>query len=97
SSVTQVLSAGRRGTGRIPGKHGARPRTWAQVVVEIPDAPGALAKLFADVQKAGVSVEDLQIEHDAVREVGYLALSVDPAQEEVLADTLAAHDWDLRA
>ncbi|MFX4270657.1 prephenate dehydrogenase [Propionibacteriaceae bacterium Y1685] len=97
TALTGVLSSGVRGTRRIPGKHGARAHQWAQVVVEIPDAPGALARLFGDVQQTGISIEDLQIEHDAVREVGFLALSVDPAQEELLADTLADHNWDLRA
>ena len=71
------LTRGVDGTRRIPGKHGAAPATYSQVVVAIPDAPGALARLFADVGAAGVNVEDIAIEHDQVRQIGYLALSVD--------------------
>ena len=51
----------------------------------IPDEPGALARLFADVEAAGVNVEDIAIEHDAGRQVGYLTISVTPDQAEGLA------------
>ena len=50
------LERGVTGTRRIPGKHGTAPVHYAQVVVAIPDAPGALARLFADVEAAGVNV-----------------------------------------
>jgi prephenate dehydrogenase len=63
------------------------------VVVAIPDEPGALARLFGDVGAAGVNVEDISIEHDPVREVGYLALSVAPEQADALMQTMLAHGW----
>ncbi len=47
------------GTRKIPGKHGAAVRDYRQVVVAIPDEPGALARLFTDVGDAGVNVEDI--------------------------------------
>ncbi|GAA3630732.1 prephenate dehydrogenase [Microlunatus ginsengisoli] len=81
------------GTRKIPGKHGRAPATYGQVVVEIPDAPGALAKLFADVGAAGVNVEDIAIEHDQVRQVGYLALSVTPDQVAGLERTMRDGGW----
>jgi len=82
-----------RGTRRIPGKHGAAPVDYVQVVVEIPDAQGALGRLFADVGAAGVNVEDIAIEHDAVRPLGYLALSVTPEQGPPLAAAMTAAGW----
>ncbi|MFW6599680.1 prephenate dehydrogenase [Propionibacteriaceae bacterium Y2011] len=97
SELTGALRAGNDGTSRIPGKHGQRAVDWAQVVIEIPDAPGALARLFAEVDAAGINVEDVEIEHDQVREVGFLALSVVPDQAAGLRDHLVAAGWDLRA
>lgn len=82
-----------QGTRRIPGKHGAAPVAYSQVVVEIPDAPGALARLFAEVEAAGVNVEDIAIEHDADRPLGYLALSVAPPHGPALAASMAAAGW----
>ena len=82
--------------GKIPGKHGAAPATYGQVVVEIPDAPGALAKLFADVGAAGVNVEDIAIEHDQVRQVGYLAISVTPDQVEGLERAMRDDGWNIQ-
>ncbi|HET9647563.1 MAG TPA: prephenate dehydrogenase [Microlunatus sp.] len=90
------MERGVQGTRRIPGKHGAAPATYGQVVVEIPDTPGALAKLFADVGAAGVNVEDIAIEHDQVRQVGYLALSVTPEQVDALERTMRDGGWDVQ-
>ena len=78
---------------KIPGKHGARPAIYREVVVAIPDAPGALGRLFVDVGDAGVNVEDISIEHDPVREVGYLAISVAPKQYKPLVATMLDHGW----
>jgi len=87
------LNRGVAGTRRIPGKHGAAPATYRQVVVEIPDAPGALGRLFAEVGAAGVNVEDIAIEHDQAREIGYLALSVAPEQADDLLAAMLAGGW----
>jgi prephenate dehydrogenase len=90
------LDRGVDGIRRIPGKHGGAPATYTQVVVEIPDAPGALARLFADVEAAGVNVEDISIEHDQSRQVGYLALSVSPQTAPGLVAAMIEHGWSLR-
>jgi prephenate dehydrogenase len=90
------LERGVEGTRKIPGKHGRAPATYGQVVVEIPDTPGALGKLFADVGAAGVNVEDIAIAHDQVRQVGYLALSVTPDQVEALDRTMRDGGWDVQ-
>jgi prephenate dehydrogenase len=53
--------------------------------------------LFADVGAAGVNVEDIAIEHDQVRQVGYLALSVTPDQVDGLERTMRDRGWDVQA
>ena len=90
------LARGVAGTRRIPGKHGAPAVAYRQVVIEIPDAPGALAKLFADVGRAGVNVEDVAIDHDQNRQVGYLALSVEPEAAAGLVELMTGQGWNVQ-
>lgn len=92
----ELLERGFEGTRALPGKHGLTAVSYAQVVVEIPDAPGALARLFGDVEAAGVNVEDVSIEHDLEREVGWLAVQVAPDRAEELAEVMAAAGWTVR-
>jgi prephenate dehydrogenase len=66
------------------------------VVVEIPDSPGALARLFSDVEEAGINVEDLSIEHDSEREVGYMSIAVQPDTADWLAQAMTASGWTLK-
>jgi prephenate dehydrogenase len=89
------LERGVAGTRKIPGKHGAAAVAYSQVVVAIPDEPGALARLFSEVESAGVNIEDIAIEHDPVRQVGYLALSVRPEASEDLVARMVAHGWSV--
>lgn len=93
TGLRSQLERGVEGTRRIPGKHGTRAVAYEQVVVMIPDAPGALARLFADVEAAGVNVEDIAIEHDATRQVGYLTLSVQPDRTEELTVVMRDGGW----
>jgi len=93
AGLREQLARGVAGTRRIPGKHGAAPATYRQVVVEIPDTPGALARLFAQIADCGVNVEDVAIEHDQAREIGYLALAVAPQQADDLVATMLAGGW----
>lgn len=97
SSLLSHLESGFAGTQQIPGKHGRTVAEYAEVVVEIPDAPGALSRLFADIDAAGINVEDMSIEHDAVREVGYLSLSVTAEHQMELLAAMEASGWSLRA
>ena len=87
------LQRGVAGTRKIAGKHGSPAVAYSQIVVAIPDEPGALARLFGEVEAAGVNVEDVAIEHDPVHEVGYLALSVAPEASEALIASMLAHGW----
>jgi prephenate dehydrogenase len=89
------LDRGVAGTRRIPGKHGTAPVQYRQLVVEIPDTPGALSRLFADVAEAGVNVEDISIEHDPDRTVGYLSLAVTPEQADPLITSMSAAGWTI--
>lgn len=95
-AVRAHLETGVQGTQRIPGKHGAAPVAYEHVVVEIPDAPGALGRLFTDVSDIGVNVEDVSIEHDQTREVGYLSLAVTTEQAEALRSVMAEAGWQVQ-
>lgn len=95
-TVQDVLQRGRDGVAALPGKHGRVGGELVAVVVQIPDTPGALARLFADIERQGVNVEDLSIEHDQVREAGYLSVQVTPERAVPLADALRAENWMVR-
>ncbi len=96
ADITPILQAGLDGTRALPGKHGLAATSYAHVVVEIPDAPGALARLFGDIDRAGVNVEDLSIEHDLAREMGWLSLQVTPEKAGDLAAAMLAAGWTVR-
>lgn len=96
--LEQFLARGRRGARSLPGKHGAaRSVEFESVVVEIPDEPGALARLFGDIDAAGVNVEDLSIEHDQSRQVGFLSVQVTAAHARELRRAMVESGWALRA
>lgn len=94
--VRRFLERGRRGQRALPGKHGAVASDFAQVVVKIPDAPGALARLFADIEAAGVNVEDVAIEHDPQEEVGLLQVQVAPDKATPLEQAMTDAGWTVR-
>lgn len=93
SVLARTIAAGNAGAARIPGKHGGAPRTYAAVTVLVPDTPGSLARLLADVGTAGVNLEDLQLEHAAGRPVGMAALAVLPDRATHLEHELARAGW----
>ncbi len=92
-SIERFLDRGRTGISQIPGKHGAPAAEYTVVPVVIPDEPGALARLFASVAKAGSSVEDIALEHSAGHPVGVIELSVRPAEAQGLVEQLHADGW----
>lgn len=92
-AINQAMSAGNDGVARIPGKHGGAPRRWAIVEVLIPDKPGELARLFAELGAAGINIEDLSIDHSAHQRVGIAQLSVDPAVARDAETELEARGW----
>lgn len=87
------LRIGQHGAQALSGKHGREPLDVVSVTVEIPDEPRALGRLFGDVGDFGFNVEDFELNHDAVREVGYLSISVERAQAEQLRANLVGRGW----
>jgi prephenate dehydrogenase len=96
-AVADFLRLGVEGTRVLPGKHGLAPTDYVYVVVEIPDSPGSLARLFAEIDAGGFNVEDLAIEHDQTRHVGYMSIAVEADQAAALGQAIAQGGWTLRS
>ena len=96
AGVTSLLDRGRAGTGRIPGKHGGKPRNFTVVQVVLADRPGELARLFDAAGAAGVNIEDIRLEHSPGLPVGVAELSVRPDQAGLLLDAMEAGGWPVR-
>jgi prephenate dehydrogenase len=95
ADIARAVAAGNAGRDRLPGKHGARPTVYAVVTVAIPDEPGSLGRLFADIGEFGVNIEELALEHAPGRAVGLLELSVLPASRDHLERSLTGRGWRL--
>jgi len=95
AKIGHALERGNQGIARLPGKHGTRNTSYAQVVVMIDDKPGELARLFNEVGAAQVNIEDLKLDHATGAQVGLVEVSVMPAAEEKLIATLRANGWKL--
>ena len=96
AGVTSLLDRGQAGTGRIPGKHGGKPRNFTAVQVVLADRPGELARLFNAAGAAGVNIEDIRLEHSPGLPVGVAELSVRPDQAGQLLDAMEAGGWPVR-
>ena len=92
-ALAEILSRGVDGTQAIPGKHGGPAIATASVFVSVPDHPGELARLFADVGEIGVNIEDLHIDHDPGRPVGLVELVVQDTAAESLRESLETREW----
>ncbi len=95
STLAAMLADGNAGHARIPGKHGAAPSLFTTVTVLIPDTPGMLGRVFADVGAEGVNIEDVRIEHALGRPVGVAHLLVAPADADPLRAGLLARGWNV--
>ena len=93
AGIARAVAAGNEGRSRLPGKHGSRPIVYATLTVAVPDEPGSLARLFADIGEAGVNIEELALEHAPGRAVGLVELSVLPPARPGLEQALARHGW----
>ncbi|WIY83923.1 prephenate dehydrogenase [Propionimicrobium sp. PCR01-08-3] len=96
-TVVDLLRRGNDGVRALPSKRGKLRNENVSVVVEIPDAPGALAQLFASMTDNGVNIEDLSIEHDPERSAGYLSIDVAPERADALRQLIRDHGWGLRS
>ncbi len=92
-AIHRVIEAGNRGVARIPGKHGGAPRRYAELEVLIPDAPGALGRLFTELGEIDVNIEDLSLEHSAGQHVGLARIMIDPARLADAEASLEARGW----
>jgi prephenate dehydrogenase len=92
-ALDELLHAGVAGRGRLPGKHGRAPESYAAVLVRLSDRPGQLARLFADVGEAGVNVEDVRIEHVPGERVGEVELDVQADARQRLVEALRSRGW----
>jgi prephenate dehydrogenase len=97
STVAQAVAEGNLGRDRIPGKHGGRPTRYVVVTVLVPDEPGALGRLFADIGAAGVNIEELVLEHAPGRAVGLVEVSVLPGARDGLVEALSRTGWQVVA
>lgn len=95
--LERFLALGQTGAHSLLGKHGHDPLEMVQVTVEIPDEPRALARLFTDIGEAGFNVEDFDLTHDPVREVGYLSISVESDVAEQFRTNIVARGWTVWA
>lgn len=95
-SVRTLLETGQAGTRAIPGKHGLPAVAHDHVIVQIADAPGSLARIFAEADAAGVNIEDIAIDHDPVQQVGWLSLAVVPERTDALAATMRDRGWNVQ-
>jgi len=92
-ALAEVLGRGVSGTRAIPGKHGGPALETAAVFIVVPDHPGELARLFADVGEIGVNIEDVRIDHDPGRPVGVVELQVGAHAAGRLEAALEDRSW----
>ncbi|UTX53724.1 prephenate dehydrogenase [Leucobacter aridicollis] len=91
-SVADLLAAGGRGVGRIPGKHGSSER-FITITVLIDDTPGELGRLLTELGELGINMEDLRLEHSPGAQIGFAEIAVLPeAAERAVAD-LTERGW----
>ena len=92
-ALSSLLASGVAGTAAIPGKHGGPAVATASVYVALPDHPGELGRLFGDVGRIEVNIEDVRIDHDPGRPVGQVELVVAESAARVLSDALGERGW----
>ena len=93
AAVRALLETGRTGRGLLPGKHGGTRVEVRLVEVVVPDEPGTLARLLADVAAEAVNLEDLRVEHAPGQPLGIAEISVLPGAYEQLMSALTARGW----
>lgn len=95
SSVARTITDGNAGQARIPGKHGTTQRQYEHVTVLVPDKPGELGRLFAEVGTLGINLEDLELEHSPRQPVGLAKLAVLPGEGRNLSQALTDNGWTI--
>ncbi|GAB3248450.1 prephenate dehydrogenase [Arthrobacter pigmenti] len=91
--LAHLMSEGNAGQARIPGKHGAPPKAFAQLTVLVDDIPGQIAKLLTEIGAIGVNMEDLRLDHSPGQPVGLAEISVVPNRRTELIEALTERGW----
>ena len=94
-TLARAIAAGNAGQARIPGKHGAAPTSYTTVRVLIPDEPGQLGRLFADIGTIGTNIEEFHLDHGLGQPFGLAEVDVVPAAAAGLAQALEERGWRL--
>jgi prephenate dehydrogenase len=94
-TLARAIAAGNAGHARIPGKHGAAPTAYTTVRVLIPDEPGQLGRLFADVGATGTNIEEFHLDHGLGQAFGLAEIDVVPGSAAALAEGLEQRGWRL--
>ncbi|WP_377642433.1 prephenate dehydrogenase [Oryzobacter terrae] len=94
-TLARAIAAGNAGHARIPGKHGAAPTSYETVRVIIPDEPGQLGRLFADIGAIGTNIEEFHLDHGLGQPFGLAEVDVVPAAAAGLASALEGRGWRL--
>lgn len=92
-TLARAVAAGNAGHARIPGKHGGGQTSYATVRVLIPDEPGQLGRLFADVGDTGTNIEEFRLDHGLGQAFGVGEVQVVPAAAAHLAEALQQRGW----
>ncbi|HEX7404884.1 MAG TPA: prephenate dehydrogenase [Candidatus Nanopelagicaceae bacterium] len=95
--IAALISEGRRGRQRIPGKHGGRARDYSYLPIVIEDKAGQLAALFQECAVAGVNIEDLTIEHSPGQFTGLITLALSREGANRLSEHLASRGWNVHS
>lgn len=93
NTLRSILEAGNSGIEKIPGKHGTKHSTYAQIIVMIDDKPGELARLLTEVGQIGINLEELKLEHSPSAQIGLVELYVTPQSEGSLISQLQDRGW----
>lgn len=91
--IRKTLESGNAGVEKIPGKHGTKHSTYAQIIVMIDDKPGELARLLTEVGEIGINLEELKLEHSPSAQIGLVELYVVPQAEASLISDLQDRGW----
>lgn len=94
-TLARAIAAGNAGHARIPGKHGAAPTAYTTVRVLIPDEPGQLGRLFADIGSTGTNIEEFHLDHGLGQAFGLAEIDVVPGAAAALAEGLEERGWRL--
>ncbi|HZB65927.1 MAG TPA: prephenate dehydrogenase [Ornithinibacter sp.] len=94
-TLARAIAAGNAGHARIPGKHGAAPTAYTTVRVIVPDEPGQLGRLFADIGTIGTNIEEFHLDHGLGQPFGLAEVDVVPGAAAGLAAALEERGWRL--